>query len=440
MTKYITPNEVEWRSGNGDPLGRLFQYQGELYRAIWKEETPYVLRLFSSGLVAMLVEKRLLVPTEITSMLMPGYGLILSHKTLPFVTRSFYWPRTVLLDAARLVIRLNLELLPFGVGTIDCHSFNVVLGPDSRPFWVDFGSLVPVSKLSTTPAAIHTQFCEYFINPLVIYANNVDASFACRQLLQRECISSKDLTALTGITIDCPVDTREKWLRFMMRWLDELSLPQKDSQWGEYYKNEGTYKLLSPESRHAPDSRAGVIQAIIRKHQPQKVIDIGCNAGIFSCLAAYEGAVVHSLDYDENAIELFYQTLLNEKRSLPITLSVRDVTNWHPQHLFPIIGDMAFALAITHHLSLGQNLTFGRIAWLLAQYTTGTLITEFMPRGLGVDSIAPNPLPSFYTLENLMNAFKPYFESVRQIEFINTVGHRIIVCCEGRNLRSNVEL
>jgi SAM-dependent methyltransferase len=240
--------------------------------------------------------------------------------------------------------------------------------------------------------------------------------------------------------VNFPAGSRENWLESMMRWLDDFKLPQKESQWGEYYKNDGTYKLLSPESIHAPDSRVGVVQAILKKHRPQKVIDIGCNAGIFSCLAAYEGADVHAMDYDENALELFYQTLLDEKRSLPIVLSVRDITNWHPQHLFPIIGDMAFALAITHHLSLSQNLTFERIAWLLSQYTTGTLITDFMPRGLGVESIFPCPLPTFYTIENLINSLKPYFDSVRPIEFTNTVGHRIIIYCEGRNRRINVDL
>jgi SAM-dependent methyltransferase len=428
----IDSKDVEWRSGSIDPMGRVFQYQGNIYRAIRQEKTDFVKSLFSSGIISLLVGKKLLIPTEMTSFTMPGYGLILRHKTIPFLTRSFYWPRVALLDAAKLIVRLNLQLLAFELGTIDFHSFNVALGADSRPQWIDFGSIIPVNLLENV--TVPDEFLEYFINPLLLYTRNADVGFACRQLLQQEKIPTKDLFALTGMRFTLPPPgPRKAWLMSLMQWLENVRLPNRDSEWGDYYMTDAGFNILSKDAVHAPDSRMGVVQSIVRKHRPRKVIDIGCNAGHFSCLAAYEGAEVHALDYDENAIELFYHTLQVENQQLPITLSIRDVTNWHPQYLFPCVADMVFALALTHHLSLGQNLSFERIAWLLSQYASSTLITDFMPRGLGVDRIHPDPLPSFYTLENFMDALRPYFNSVRSIELVNTVGHRIIVCCEGRN-------
>ncbi len=90
------------------------------------------------------------------------------------------------------------------------------------------------------------------------------------------------------------------------------------------------------------------------------------------------------------------------------------------------------ALAVTHHMFLGQNNSFNHIAYLLSQYSTDVLVTEFMPDGLGVGAPRPNPLPGEYTLENFKASFKPYFDAIEHIQYPSGKSKRIFVYCSGR--------
>ena len=90
------------------------------------------------------------------------------------------------------------------------------------------------------------------------------------------------------------------------------------------------------------------------------------------------------------------------------------------------------ALALTHHMFLGQKMSFNNIAFQLAKYSTDVLVTEFMPDGLGIGVPSPNPLPEEYTLETFKASFKPYFNKIEDIQYPSGKSRRIFVYCEGR--------
>jgi hypothetical protein len=93
-------------------------------------------------------------------------------------------------------------------------------------------------------------------------------------------------------------------------------------------------------------------------------------------------------------------------------------------------SDMALALAVTHHLSLSQGISFETIARTLSIYTRRDLLVEFMPFGLGIGKPSAN-LPTWYTLENFIAAFQPHFEKIEVLPTDAACNNRILLVCSG---------
>jgi hypothetical protein len=75
----ILPNEsIEWiNMSKLDPTGLVFQYEGEIFRAVYKNAVSKVMHLFEAGIVKELIDKGLLINTQISDFAIPGFGLIL---------------------------------------------------------------------------------------------------------------------------------------------------------------------------------------------------------------------------------------------------------------------------------------------------------------------------------------------------------------------------
>jgi hypothetical protein len=84
----------------GDPNGRVFWWNGELYRAITSGRAPLYRDLFANGVVRELFENRLIVDSEVTDFFLEGYDLVLKHRKVPFVSYAFEWCGPMLKDAA----------------------------------------------------------------------------------------------------------------------------------------------------------------------------------------------------------------------------------------------------------------------------------------------------------------------------------------------------
>src|SRR5215211_1620069 len=122
----LDPERLNWagvqfprgsRQGSGslesllDPTGRVFEHEGEVYRAIYPHAVDHVRSLFERGVIERLVERKLLVETTLSTLRVTGYGMVLRHGRIPYLSRPGQWPRSLLRDAARLVVDLNLELI-----------------------------------------------------------------------------------------------------------------------------------------------------------------------------------------------------------------------------------------------------------------------------------------------------------------------------------------
>src|ERR1043166_1328914 len=139
-------NEVAFHPSSKatDPNGRLFEWQGQLYRAIDQRHAAFCRDLFSKGVIDRLSSKGLIVDTELQSLVLDGYELVLKHRKIPFVSYPYEWTGTMLKDAALLQLHLELELLAYDLTLQDAHPWNIVFD-GAQPVFTDIGSLSPVA-------------------------------------------------------------------------------------------------------------------------------------------------------------------------------------------------------------------------------------------------------------------------------------------------------
>src|SRR6266853_5657088 len=113
-------------SSQADSNGRVFEWDGRVYRGIVEEHAPFFRKLFADGVIDRLVSKELLVPTTLETLTVPGFPLVLGHKRVPYVSYPYEWTPRMLQDASLLILDVNLELAEHGLTTPDGHPWNVL--------------------------------------------------------------------------------------------------------------------------------------------------------------------------------------------------------------------------------------------------------------------------------------------------------------------------
>ncbi|MCP4690719.1 MAG: tetratricopeptide repeat protein, partial [Desulfobacterales bacterium] len=416
-----------------DPMGRVFEYEGEFYRAIYPHKTTYARGLFQKGIIDRLVEKGLLVETRITDLKLEKYGLVLWHRRIPFRTTPEEWPREFLRDAALCGIDLNLELLPFGLGTIDFHCDNIQQQKGCSPVWIDLGSICPLESIDDGKGAFQ-ELLKYYLHPLYLLSKKKNLGRTCRLLLADGGIDAGEFHDLTNFSLSFQGRGRKDVLEKIRKWISGLTFPSTPTHW-TVYQSEASILDLDPEKL---GPRAKMVHDVIHAVRPTKMIDLSCNAGQYSIMAARTEADVFSADLDEGALGKLYELAKNKVGAISVTVALRNLA-YGQKHI--VRGDFALAIALSHHLFLSQRFPFSHIAEVFASYSTWALLTEFMPNGLGGTRPVPDPLPAGYTLENFRKAFEPYFRRVETIYYPTPEDHSyrvFLLCVERRPLHAGV--
>ena len=186
------------------------------------------------------------------------------------------------------------------------------------------------------------------------------------------------------------------------------------TEWSDYYSG-------TNYSEAALNFKKDFITNILNERNTATVWDLGANTGVFSRIASGRGIKTAAFDIDPAAVEKNYSETKrnNEKNILPLIL---DLTNPSPAAGWDNTERMSFkergpcgiamALALIHHLAIGNNLPFSKIAFFFAEIC-GALIIEFIPK---TDSQVIRMLSSRedifggYSKENFEVEFKKHFE------------------------------
>ena len=214
--------------------------------------------------------------------------------------------------------------------------------------------------------------------------------------------------------------------------LDSLRSTVEKLEWQPHGTTWSEYTRVTSYTDRAAAAKLAAVEQLLGETTGDWVWDLGANTGTFSRLAAKAGRRALALDTDAGAVEQAYRELKRdgEKRVLPLVV---DLTNpspdlgWGLQERRSILAranaDTVIALALVHHLAIGNNVPLGSIAELMAVLAPQVII-EFVPKeDAMVRAMLSTRHDIFgeYTLDGFRAAFGTRFEIAREVPIDDSV-------------------
>jgi ribosomal protein L11 methylase PrmA len=188
----------------------------------------------------------------------------------------------------------------------------------------------------------------------------------------------------------------------------------RGTEWGDYYD---ATNYSDDAGRH----KAELVERFIEQVTPGMVWDLGANTGVFSRLASKRGIETVAFDVDPAAVEKSYRACREsgEGHLLPLLMDLTNPSSdlgWDGRERMSLESrgpaDLVLALALVHHLAIGNNVPLQRIAAFFRRLARA-LVIEFVPK---TDSQVQRLLASredifpHYTVEGFETAFGSCFE------------------------------
>ncbi|HKW98496.1 MAG TPA: class I SAM-dependent methyltransferase [Bryobacteraceae bacterium] len=342
--------------------------------------------------------------------------LLLEHERIPFASFPYEWPPEMLHAAGVLTLDLAQELLSEGVGLKDATPFNVLFrGP--QPVFIDLLSFERRDPGDATWLP-YAQFLRTFLLPLMAnkyFGLPLDQILSARRDgLEPEEVyrylgpvqrlfppflglvsmptwlgarhNQDDNTIYQKKSIGNPEKVRfilDSLLNRLRRTLNRLApVSGKQSTWSDYMASGNNYAA----GQFAAKER--FVAEAVREFSPQRVLDVGCNTGHFSFIAARSGASVIAIDYDPVVAGQVWRDARSQKLNvLPLVVNLArptPATGWRngecPSFLDRARGsfDAVFMLAVIHHMLVTERVPLPDILDLAAELTRDLLIIEFI--------------------------------------------------------------
>ena len=453
-----------------DPSGAVFRLQDRIYRIAnetgWEQlkiflDSPTASRLQQNGSV---VGTRLLDAPERTRLLADpaiaalntraGGTVMLEHERIPFQSFPYEWPPEMLHAAGRLTLDIALELSAAGLGLKDASPYNVLFrGP--APVFIDVLSFEPRQPGDPTWLP-HAQFVRTFLLPLLVNKllgtpiaealmtrrdglepDEVYRSLSYLDRLRPACLplvsiphwldsrrNQDDLSMYRKQELPDPEKARfvfEHLLGRTRRSLDKLSpSPVRDSKWSGYLSANNNYT-----EQHFQAKERFVNQAL-QDFPTRNVLDVGCNTGHFSAMAARAGAAVVAIDYDPAvAGQVWRMATANRLDILPLVVDLTRPTpgtGWLNRESPSFLDrarshfDAVLMLAVIHHMLVTERVPLEEILELAAGLTRGIAVVEFVgPEDSMFKRLARgrDHLHAGHTAEAFERAAARWFEIVR---------------------------
>jgi SAM-dependent methyltransferase len=421
--------ETPLASSFRDPAGRVIVLRDRVLRVVNAAGLRDIEALFQSPVARQFLSAGALVPTrvlaqpEVRDLQEPGgplarsaSELVLEHERLPFPSYPYEWPPEMLYQAALLTLDLALAFLPENIGLKDATPYNVLFR-GTNPVFVDMLSFE--QRDARDPSWVpYAQFVRTFLNPLLAnrcFGVGLDQLLLSRrdglepdelyrwasplQRFRAPFLSLVSIPTWLGKRRDQDdssiyrqrlTDSPEKAafilesiLKGLRRQVSKAApTAGRTSTWSAYLASNNNYS-----SEHFTAKQA-FVDAALAQHRPLRVLDIGCNTGLFSASAARSGASVVAIDSDPVVVgETWRRARTDALDILPLVVNLTRPTpaaGWRnrefPSFLQRASGsfDMVMMLAVLHHMLVTERIPLEEIADLAAELTTQTLIIEFI--------------------------------------------------------------
>ena len=399
-----------------DPSSRVLVAGGRILRGLDEEAAGRWRAVRATGLVDALVADGLLVGTrEVDGRGIDGaegFAQVLEHDAIAFVSYPYEWPFALLQAAALLHLDVHLAALQRGVTLVDASAYNVQFrGPS--PVFIDAGSFRPYEEGELWAA--HRQFCEQFLNPLLLASDlgvpyqawlrgsleGVPTADLARLLpwharlsprhlfhvllparAERHAASRERASVARIRRARLPLEGLRMMLRQLRAWIASLRPTRLvGSTWADYSCTR-TY-----DSEEIATKRRAVAD-FVAACRPAMLWDFGCNDGEFGQVALEAGAgKVVGFDADPGALEKACARARAGKLDfLPLHQDAANPSpaqGWRGRERPGLAArggaDAVMALAFEHHLALGRNVPLDEVVDFLVGLAPRGLI-EFVPK------------------------------------------------------------
>ncbi|HSE96917.1 MAG TPA: class I SAM-dependent methyltransferase [Blastocatellia bacterium] len=415
-----------------DPAGRLIDTGDRVIRTVNASFRADLEAFLSSKTCKKLTEKgsiartTLLSPEEVDALRENEFlkeaidvstgGIVVEHERIPFKSFPYEWPPEMLYEAGSLTLDIAESLLKEGMGLKDATPYNVLFrGP--APVFVDLLSFErrDASDPIWLPAA---QFERTFLLPLFV-AKRFGLQLSQLLSTRRDGLEPEDVYKLCGplaklspgllsfVTIPTLLGRRtakdetslyekrtssnpEK-ARFILDLLFKRlrralrrAKPEegKVSVWSDYMVSNNNYSDVQIRRKEE------LVEAALNDFAPRTLLDVGCNTGHFSIVAARRGASVVAIDYDPVVVgSVWRQTRREGLDVLPLVVDLSRPSpgiGWLnrecPSFLERAGGgfDAVLMLAIIHHLLVTERIPLAEILGLVAHLTRRLAVIEFI--------------------------------------------------------------
>jgi SAM-dependent methyltransferase len=342
--------------------------------------------------------------------------MILEHERVAFPSYPYEWPPEMLYQAAALTLNLAMELLPDGIGLKDATPYNVLFrGPNpvfidvlsferrdsADPSWLPYGQMIRTFLL---PLLIHQHFGLALDQLFLTRRDGIEPEEVYRWAgpLQKWLPPFLCLVSLPTVlgrkhnggdsriyqrrASRDPEEARyilRSLLSGLRRNLEKLKpAAGRRSTWSDYLTSGNNYS-----TRHFEVKKNFVKQAL-DLYRPATVLDVGCNTGLFSLLAARSGAQVVAIDSDPVVVGETWRNAHEQRLDiLPLVVNLTRPSpgvGWRnaecPSFLDRAAGafDAVLMLAVIHHMMVTERIPLAEIVDLAAGLTTDLLIVEFV--------------------------------------------------------------
>lgn len=415
-----------------DPAGRLVLAGDRVLRVVNPVGRPDLEAFLASPKAKSLTDAGLLVGTRVLegseregllardglkNLLSDPAALLIEHERVAFPSYPYEWSPEMLYEAGRVTLDLAEALLELGMGLKDATPYNILFrGPQA--VFVDLLSFERRHPGDQTWLP-YAQFQRTFILPLLVnkhFGIPVHQTFS----VNRDGLEPEDVFRLAGPfrklspaflgSVSIPtwlgrkkgtedpkvyerkLDTDPEKAKFVLRWhfsslrkaLDRaVPSSARSSTWSDYMAT-FTYDDVSFKAKEA------FVQAAATETKPKSALDVGCNTGHFSAIAARAGARVVSLDYDANVVGLTWRRARAEKLDiLPLRVDLTRPSpglGWRNRECPPFLEratagggfDLALFLAVIHHMLVTERVPLPEIIDLIADLSRNAVV-EYVP-------------------------------------------------------------
>jgi len=411
-----------------DPAGRLFFYQGRVIRAlnvsgaasleeVWQaaEKSLKSAAIVSTRFLDPAESKELLADPSLAFLKDLGVAALVEHEPAPFANYPHEWPPEMLHAAGALTMRLARNLLKAGIGVKDATPTNVMFW-GSKPVFLDVLSFEKRDPHDPTWLP-NAQFVRNFLLPLLVnrrYGIPLNEIFLARRdglepeevypLLRPLQRLNPQLFSLVSFPVWFGKRSAESQTLYKPRLLKNAEQAQfvldamlkrqeraldrvrpktgRESSWSDYMTGNNNY------SSGGFDAKVSFVRDCLATNRPAKVLDIGCNTGVFSMLAAEQGASVVSVDYDPVVIGNLWRVAQEKQANvLPLVVNLgrpSPALGWSNGECRSFLDratgafDAIFMLALIHHLLVSERVPLPQIFEMARRLTKKWLIVEYV--------------------------------------------------------------